>query len=658
VIVILGSCSFKGEEKMNHRFSRLFIPFLVVLLLLTACEFSASTANISNVTLARDEAGTQPTASFEPDETFYLVVDLANAPDDTTVRTAWYAVDVGTVAAPNTLIDEISLTSGSGKLFFNLAPSGIWAPGIYKADVYLNDELNQTVDIRVSGEVVQEAATPQATEEPEMSETLAVTNLQDVRQATIRIQAQGSFIDPEFGEMLNTAGQGSGFIIDESGIAVTNNHVVTGAAFLQVYIEGERNPRNARILGVSECSDLAVIDIDGDGFPYLEWREGPIDVGLDIYAAGYPFFGNEEYTLTRGIVSKARVIGETNWASVDRVLEVDATINPGNSGGPLVDADGRLVGVNYAGNDQTSQFFTISRDEAIPIIEQLRAEENVNSIGVNGQAVTDGQSIFGIWVASVDSGSPADRAGVKPGDIITKMEGLVLATDGTMADYCDILRSRRPDDVVSIEVLRFATEEVLEGQLNGRALEPSFSFARAVSEDVQQDPGSEGGSGPVVYSDFVGIYDDAGAVYVEVPAQWSDVDGSFWTSEGSVIGSSLLASPSLDGFNSNYTTPGVQILASAGLGGMNMNELVDFFDFTGDCGYDGRYDYNDPIFTGVYDLYVDCAGQGSVIIVLGAEPADRSFAAVVVVQAVTDADLDALDNVLNTFNVVDTLPSQ
>jgi serine protease Do len=643
---------------MNRRFSRLFMPLWVVLLLLTACEFSASTANISNVTLARDEAGTQPTTSFEPDETFYLVVDLANAPDDTSVRTAWYAVDVGSVAAPNTLIDEISLESGSGKLYFNLAPSGLWAPGTYKADVYLNDELNRTVDIRVSGEVVQEAPTPQATEELEISETLAVTNLQDVRQATIRIQAQGSFIDPEFGEMLNTAGQGSGFIIDESGVAVTNNHVVTGAAFLQVFIEGERNPRNARILGVSECSDLAVIDIDGDGFPYLEWREGPIDVGLDIYAAGYPFFGNEEYTLTRGIVSKARVIGETNWASVDRVLEVDATINPGNSGGPLVDADGRLVGVNYAGNDQTSQFFTISRDEAIPIIERLRAEESVNSIGVNGQAVTDGQSIFGIWVASVDSGSPADRAGVKPGDIITKMEGLVLATDGTMADYCDILRSRRPDDVVSIEVLRFATEEVLEGQLNGRALEPSFSFARAVSEDVQQDPSSEGGSGPVVYSDFVGIYDDAGAVYVEVPAQWSDVDGSFWTSEGSVIGSSLLASPSLDGFNSNYTTPGVQILASAGLGGMNMNELVDFFDFTGDCGYDGRYDYNDPIFTGVYDLYVDCAGQGSVIIVLGAEPADRSFAAVVVVQAVTDADLDALDNVLNTFNVVDTLPGQ
>jgi serine protease Do len=648
----------KRSSKMNRRHIRLFMTFGAVFLLLTACEFSASTANISDVILAKDEAGTQPATTFEPEETFYLVVDLANAPDDTMVKTSWYAVDVGTVAPPNTLIDEVSLTSGTGKLYFNLSPSGVWAPGTYKADVYLNDELNQTVDIQVSGDVISEVSTPVTTGELEMQDSLAVTNLQDVRNATIRIQAQGSFIDPEFGMMTNTAGQGSGFIIDESGIAVTNNHVVTGAAFLQVFVEGEQNPRNAKILGVSECSDLAVIDIDGDGFPYLGWREGPIDVGLDIYAAGFPFFGNEEYTLTRGIVSKAQVVGETNWASVDRVLEVDATINPGNSGGPLIDSDGYLVGVNYAGNDQTNQFFTISRDEAIPIIERLRAGENFNSIGVNGQAVTDGENINGIWVASVDSGSPADQAGIMPGDIITTMEGLVLATDGTMADYCDILRSHNPEDVLSIEVLRFNTEEVLEGQLNGRPLETSFSFAQAINEEVPSGDQSSSGGGEATYGNFVGVYDDAGAVYVEVPVEWSDVDGSFWTDSGTVIGSSLLASTSLDGFNNNYTTPGVQILASAGLAGMDMNELVDFFDFTGDCGYDGRYDYNDSIFDGVYDLYVDCAGQGSVIIVLGAEPADRSYAAVVVVQAVTDADLDALDNVLNTFNVVDVLPGQ
>lgn len=643
---------------MKRQSILLFLSLMLIVLSLTACEFSASTANIPKVTLAKDEAGTQPTTSFAPDETFFLVVDLANAPDDTTVKTSWYAVDVGDVAPPNTLIDEASVTSGSGQLFFNLSPNGQWAPGTYKAEIYLNDELNQTVNIRVTGETAQaETPAPEPTAEPVVENSLAVSNLQDVRNATIRIQAEGSFVDPEIGQMTNAAGQGSGFIIDESGIAVTNNHVVTGAAFLQVFIEGEDRPRNARILGVSECSDLAVIDIDGDGFPYLQWREGNIPVGLDIYAAGFPFYGNEEYTLTRGIVSKESVVGETDWASVDRVLEVDATINPGNSGGPLIDSDGRLVGVNYAGNDTTSQFYSISRDEAVPIIERLRAGQDVNSIGVNGRAVSDGESIYGIWVSSVESGSPADRAGIKPGDIITKLEGLVLATDGTMADYCDILRSNDPEDTMNVEVLRFDTEEVLEGQLNGRPLEASFSFAQAVGEEVQDNNQAGGDTGTATYTEFVGIYDDSQAVYVEVPVEWSEVDGSNWTGDdGGVIGSSLIAAPSLDGFNSTYTTPGVQILASAGLAGQTMGDLVDFFDFSADCTYDSRNDYSDQVFTGVYDLYTNCADQGSLIVVLAAEPADRSYAVVLVVQAVTDADLDALDQILNTFNVVGTLP--
>lgn len=646
---------------MKRRYFVLLLSLLLVVLSLTACEFSASTANIENITLAKDEAGTQPTTSFEPSETFYLVVNLANAPDDTSVKTSWYAVDVGSAAPPNTLIDEASVTSGSGQLFFNLAPSGQWAPGTYKAEVYLNDELNQTVNIRVAGDVAQEATpvpepTAEAAPVEEVAAAGAVTNLQDVRNATIRIQAEGSFIDPEFGEMTNAAGQGSGFIIDPSGIAVTNNHVVTGAAFLQVYVEGEDEPRNARILGVSECSDLAVIDIDGSGYSYLQWREGDTPVGLDIYVAGFPLFGNEEYTLTRGIISKENAAGESDWASVDRVLEVDATINPGNSGGPLVDSDGRVVGVNYAANDTTSQFFSISRDEAVPIIEQLRAGQNVNSIGVNGRAVTDGESIYGIWVSSVESGSPADRAGIEAGDIITRLEGLVLSTDGTMADYCDILRSNDPDDTMNVEVLRFDTQEMLEGQLNGDPLVTSFSFAQEVSEEVPQEE-TGGGEGSATYTDFVGVYDDSQAVYVEVPVEWSEVDGSNWIGDdGAVIGSSLLAAPSLDGFNSTYTTPGVQILASTGFAGQDMNSLLDFFDFSSDCTYDSRNDYSDPVFTGVYDLYTNCAGEGSVIIVLAAEPTDKSYAVVLVAQAVTDADLDAVDHILNTFNVVGTLP--
>lgn len=647
--------------KRPHLLTLLLVA--VTLLTLTACEFSASTANIQSATLAKDEAGSQPSNTFEQDETFYLVVNLANAPDDTAVKAVWYAVDVGDAAPPNTLIDEAAVTSGSGQLFFNLAPSGLWAPGTYKVELYLNDELNQTLDIRVNGAVSQTPTepAPEPTAEPptpeptEVVSTGAVATLQDVRNATIRIQAEGSFMDPEVGEMTNAAGQGTGFIIDPSGIAVTNNHVVTGAAFLQVWVEGDDEPRNARVLGVSECSDLAVIDIEGDGYPYLEWREGEIPVGLDIYVAGFPLFGNEEYTLTRGIVSKANADGETDWASVDRVLEIDAVINPGNSGGPLVDADGRVVGINYASSSGTDQYFSIARDEALPVIERLRNGQDVNSIGINGQAVTDGESIYGIWVSSVESGSPADRAGVKAGDIITKMEGLVLATDGTMSAYCDILRSHNPEDVMSIEVLRYATEEVLEGQLNGRELETSFSFAREISEDVE---GGDTSGGETTTTNYVGIYDDEGAIYVEVPDSWTDVDGSNWVSseDGSILGSSLLASPSIADFNSTYTTPGVQILASASLAGEDMGSLLDFFDFSQDCTYDSRNDYSDPVFTGKYDLYTDCAGQGSVIIVLAAEPADASHAVVLLAQAITDADLEAVDQILNTFNVVGELP--
>lgn len=188
--------------------------------------------------------------------------------------------------------------------------------------------------------------------------------LDGVERATVQIEATGTFVDPELGEQLNAAGTGSGFIIDPSGIAVTNNHVVTGAAILQVRVPGEEEPRNARVLGASECSDLAVIDIDGEGFAVLEFATEEPDTGLDVFAAGYPL-GDPEFTLTRGIVSKASTSGETEWASVDGVIEHDATINPGNSGGPLVNGAGEVVGVNYSGNSETNQYFAIRARAAI-----------------------------------------------------------------------------------------------------------------------------------------------------------------------------------------------------------------------------------------------------------------------------------------------------
>jgi hypothetical protein len=84
---------------------------------------------------------------------------------------------------------------------------------------------------------------------------------------------------------------------------------------------------------------------------------------------------------------------------------------------------------------------------------------------------TEDGSLTGVWVSSVQSGSPADQAGLQPGDIITEMENLVLATDGTLSQYCDILRSHQPSDTLSVQVLRWSSGELLEGQLNGRQLE-------------------------------------------------------------------------------------------------------------------------------------------------------------------------------------------
>lgn len=128
------------------------LMFLLVLSTLVlsslACEFSASTANISEAKMARDAEGTQPTTTFAPTDTFYCLVTLTNAPDDTSVRAVWTAVEVeGT--DPNTVIDESTVESGSGTLEFNLTNSNPWPAGQYKVDLYMNDELKQTIEFSV-----------------------------------------------------------------------------------------------------------------------------------------------------------------------------------------------------------------------------------------------------------------------------------------------------------------------------------------------------------------------------------------------------------------------------------------------------------------------------------------------------------------------------
>jgi serine protease Do len=479
-----------------------------------------------------------------------------------------------------------------------------------------------------------------------------VTSLDELKEAVIQIEAEGSFVDPEFGLQLNVGGSGSGFIIDESGIAVTNNHVVTGAALLRVYVAGESEPRNARVLGVSECSDLAIIDLEGEGYRYLDWYDGDITTGLEVYAAGFPL-GDPEFTLTSGIVAKERVGGETNWSSVDAVIQHDAIINPGNSGGPLVTSDAKVVAVNYRGNPDYDYYLAIARDEALKVLDQLRAGHDVDAIGVNGLAVTDGESLWGIWVSSVESGTPAARAGVQGGDIITMMEGLVLSTDGSMSDYCDILRTHSPEDTLSIEVLRYSTQEVLEGELNGDELVVAFSFAQEIEDQVGEDFGGQAGAG---YDSYIEVLDDTNTLSMEIPVAWSgQIDGApLLDDDGSFLSSVIQASSNLEDFWNTYATPGVVFYASDVLAQEHSaSSLLDALAGDYDCMYDGRYEYDDGLYAGVYDLYGNCGEVGSVIIELSASPAHEGYLVYLLIQAVNDADLDALEHVLDTFYVVE-----
>ncbi|MEO8084077.1 MAG: trypsin-like peptidase domain-containing protein, partial [Ardenticatenales bacterium] len=657
---------------MSYRL-RSALPRLSVfaLLLATAACGSFSTASIKDLRLASDQNGDDETTTFATDDTFFVLGTLSNAPDDTKVKAKWIATDAEG-QDPDTEIDSVEKTFGSGDITFKLTNDKAWPVGEYEAKIYLNDELNKTLTFEVTEDGKKSSSSSKSDSSSSASSSAslsssskskssssssgaAVDNLDDVKSATIQIIAKGSFVDPEVGERLNAAGAGSGFIIDPSGIAVTNNHVVTGAAIIEVYVGGESKRLSAKVLGVSECSDLAVIDIEGDGYPFLEWRTDATKVGLDVYAAGFPL-GDPEFTLKRGIISKAKADGETNWASVAHVLEHDAQINPGNSGGPLVDADGHVVGINYATNSDTNQHFAIAEDQAQSVIDTLQGGDDVDSIGVNGQAVTDGENIAGVWVASVKSGSPADEAGIKGGDIITRLEGLVLGTDGTMKDYCEVLHGHDPKDKLRVEVLRFSDKKAYEGQLNGTKLEETFSFAQALEPQVEQQTGN---SNAADYGGYDTVKDDSQAIAMNVPTDWGDTDGSAWVYKQETVGASITAASNRDGFVNGYSTPGVFFGASRMLAERyDPAALLDALQpdmGVQNCTSKGREDYKDPYYTGVYETFENCGDDKSVIVTVAAQPEDKSYDLFVLVQVVADRDLKALDTIIGSFQVIGDL---
>ncbi|MEY3447200.1 MAG: hypothetical protein RIR45_1955 [Pseudomonadota bacterium] len=228
-------------------------------------------------------------------------------------------------------------------------------------------------------------------------------------------------------------GVGSGFILSSDGLIMTNAHVVDGADEVLVTLTDKREFK-AKIIGADKRSDVAVVKIEATGLPAVKVGDvNRLRVGEWVMAIGSPF--GLENTVTAGIVSaKQRDTGDYL-----PLIQTDVAINPGNSGGPLINMRGEVVGINSQIYSRSGGFmgisFSIPMDEAVRVSDQLRSTGRVSRgrIGVQIEQVSKdvAESIglgkpVGALVRGVEAGSPAEKAGVEAGDIITKFDGKVL----------------------------------------------------------------------------------------------------------------------------------------------------------------------------------------------------------------------------------------
>jgi serine protease Do len=253
-------------------------------------------------------------------------------------------------------------------------------------------------------------------------------------------------------------GVGSGFILTQDGYVMTNAHVVEGTDEVLVTLTDKREFK-AKIIGADKRTDVAVVKIDATGLPAV--RVGDVNklkVGEWVMAIGSPF--GLENTVTAGIVSaKGRDTGDYL-----PFIQTDVAINPGNSGGPLINMRGEVVGINSQIYSRSGGFmgisFAIPIDEASRVAEQLRVSGRVQRgrIGVQIDQVTRdvAESIGlgraqGALVRSVESGSPADKAGIEAGDIITKFNGQTI---DRASDLPRLVGNTKPGSRANMTVFR------------------------------------------------------------------------------------------------------------------------------------------------------------------------------------------------------------
>ena len=289
---------------------------------------------------------------------------------------------------------------------------------------------------------------------------------------------------------------GSGFVTDRDGTILTNAHVVANATKVTVQF-ADKQVREARIVGHDESTDLAVLKVDdatrGELTPLRLGSSAGVQVGDPTIAIGNPF--GLERTLTTGVVSATkRIIQAPNGFEIDGVIQTDAAINPGNSGGPLLDATGRVIGINSQietggnGGGNVGIGFAIPIDTAKKIVPELKKEGSVDRGFLGVQTVSVDKTLqslslpvdHGALVQTVTPGSPAAAAGIRGGDIGAQIGGqairlggdIITAVDGhavrTKDDLANTIVRHKKGDKVKIELLRDGHEASIEVELASR----------------------------------------------------------------------------------------------------------------------------------------------------------------------------------------------
>ena len=311
--------------------------------------------------------------------------------------------------------------------------------------------------------------------------------------------------------------KGSGFIISIDGYILTNNHLAEDADKIIIKL-GDGREFEAKVIGTDPESDVAALKIDAEDLPYLELADSDaLEVGEWVLAIGNPF--GLSHTVTAGIVSaKGRRVGLTSF---DDFIQTDAAINPGNSGGPLLNLDGKVVGINTAivsrSGGNMGIGLAIPINMAKSIYEQLLESGTVTRgyLGVVIQDLTDDlaesfglEGVKGVLLPDVTEGSAAAAAGIKKGDIVVEFEGEAVE-DGD--DFRNRVAMLKPGTKVEIVVLRDGERKTLKVELGERpkefgaasgekseALEELGISVQNLTDDLAERLGYEGMSGVVV----------------------------------------------------------------------------------------------------------------------------------------------------------------